>query len=180
MRQSLMATALAVASVASVKAQMQFSLSSDKQVYRAGEPVHLTWKLHNGTDRDWVVYKASLGLRQSFPQITFTVEGPSGRQVISLTADEKASTFEACKLQRGQTLQTPFNFTDWMTYLDHPLPPGQYGISAVFAHPAGEMRPLLQDSMVSPCGSGQPMSKALSSEIWDGTLTAPQISIRVE
>ena len=93
-----MVLSLVLALIASASAQMKFTLTSEKQQHRAGEPIKLTWKLYNGTNRNWVVYKATVGVRENFPQLTFILEGPSGRQTLSLQGAEKATTADACRL----------------------------------------------------------------------------------
>ena len=164
----------------SATGQMKFSLATEKQQYRMGEPIKLAWRLYNGTNQSWVVYRADVGVRENFPQITFSIEGPSGRHTLSLLGDEKATTLDACRLPPGQTLQTNFDLTEWAAYLDYRIPPGKYGISATFAHAARESRGILKGQPVARCGSAGPATKAQPAEIWDGTLTAPQISFTVQ
>ena len=174
-----MALLSAFSLIVSASAQMKFTLASEKPQYRAGEPIKLTWKLYNGTNQNWVVYKATMGVRENFPQITFSIEGPSGRQTLSLQGAEKATAVEACRLQPGQTLQADFDLAKWMTYLGYQTPPGKYGISATFDHVASKYR-MLQGMSVARCGSTGPATQAQPSEIWDGALTAPQISITLQ
>jgi|SRR5215472_16839399 len=176
MRQLPILLAAAFSLIIPAIAQMQFSLANEKPVYRVGEPIKLTWKLFNGTKRDWVVFKGTMGVRQNFPQIAFRIEAPDDRYNLSLQGDEKATTIAACRLRPGQTLRADFDLAQWMTYLGHRTPPGDYGISATFAHAASDYR-MLQGMPVVQCGSTGPTTTAMPSEIWDGTLTAPRITI---
>src|SRR2546429_5196404 len=93
----LLAVCLAVSSMA----QMRFTLESGKQQYRTGEPIRLTWKLYNGTSQSWVVYKATVGARENFPQIAIDIRGPSGRQNLTLQGSEFATVSRGCRLPPG-------------------------------------------------------------------------------
>lgn len=177
MRRLLIDSLLWLGLAASASAQMNFSLASDRPRYAAGEAVKLFWKLHNGTDRNWVVYEATIGTRKSFPHLTLNIEGPSGRQRVTPVGVERASTLSACRLYPGQTLETAFNLSDWMKYLDYRMPAGQYSISGTFTHRAEEYRGTLVGRAVRRCGSTELESKANAAEIWDGTLSAQPISI---
>ena len=156
-------------------AQMNFKLTSEKPEYRAGEAVKLAWELHNNSNRAWVVYKETAGGRVSFPQITFTI----GSQQIVLDADSKASDPVACRLQPGHNLRVGFDLASWMTYLGSPIQPGKYEISATFEHKARDYGPRLQGYLVANCGSAEPLEKVTAPEVWDGSATAPKITITI-
>jgi hypothetical protein len=91
MRQLPILLAAAFPFIIPASAQMQFSLASDKPVYTVGEPIKLSWKLFNGTKQDWVVFKATVGVRQNFLQIVFRIEAPGDRYNLSLQGDLKAA-----------------------------------------------------------------------------------------
>jgi hypothetical protein len=152
---------------------MQFSVSTENSQYRSGDPIHVQWKLRNGTNRAWVVYRAKIGTRESFPQIALALDGPKGRIDVDLQAPEKASTFVACRLMPGDTLETGFNLTEWLSEQGAKLTPGEYRISARFNHPALEMTAMLAGSMAGKCGTSEAGSVVQPNEVWGGTLAAP-------
>ncbi|HKD06390.1 MAG TPA: hypothetical protein VKB79_10860 [Bryobacteraceae bacterium] len=176
MRTPLIWSAAAVVCAAQPITQMQFTLSVDGKQFRSGDPIRAQWKLRNGTNRPWVIYRAKIGSRESYPQISLTLDGPAGRIDVDLQAPSKASTFIACRLMPGETMQTDFSLSDWLNAQGAKLSPGEYKISAAFNHPASEMRPMLTGSMAGKCGASGGESVVQANEVWGGTLAAPVTS----
>ena len=160
--------------------QMKFSVKTDKQTYRSGEPIQLTWKLHNGTDHTWVVLDYYLAGRQHFDQITLYVDGPLGRGTLPLSGLRTASRVVACRLRPGDTLENTVSLLDWAKLNYYQMPPGTYHISATFEHRAASWRPVLQGRPVTQCGPAGTDTEPKATqpnEVWDGTLEAPPIFI---
>jgi len=180
MKRVTMAALAAACTMAWASGQMNFSLTSDQQQYRPGEPIRLTWKLHNATDRSWVVYSDTTASRHDFDQVSLNIKGPSGARTLLLTGERTASSPHACRLPAGDTLQFDFDLSGWAKSYNYPMPPGVYSVSAIFSHRADVWRPMLKEMGIGNCGSaGGTIKKPEPSEIWDGVLTSPQISITI-
>ena len=158
---------------------MKFTLTTQEKEYRSGEPIPMTWKLFNGTDRTWLVYRELVGA--GFDQISLRLEGPAGETTFQPSNPEvAASMLSACWLPPGRTLERKFELSKWTTIYHYAMPPGSYRISGTFEHPGSRFQQILQAVSAPVCGEGTFLKKhAGPEEILDATLVSPAITFTV-
>ena len=159
---------------------MTFSLSTEKKEYRAGAPIPFAWKLTNGTDRTWLVYRELIPA--GYEQTSLQIEGPSGKRTLRLGSVEvAASIISACWLPPGRTLVGEFDLRDSAEVLHYKMPPGAYRITGTFDHSLGRWQSTLEGRSAAICGQEKMLPKpATVQDILDATLVSPQVTFTIK
>jgi hypothetical protein len=156
---------------------MKFTLTTEKKEYRSGEGIPFTWKLFNGTDRTWLVYRELIGA--GYEQVSLHVEGPAGKTTFSPSSPEvAASSISSCWLPPGKTLEGKFELSTWAEVYQYKMPPGPYRISGTFDHSRAD-RQILKAFAAPICGETALQKLASDQDILDATLLAPQIAFTI-
>jgi hypothetical protein len=180
MRRSVLIAVVAAFALMGANTGMTFSLSTQEKEYRAGAPIPFTWKLTNGTDRTWLVYRELIPA--GYDQISLQIEGPSGKRTLRLgNVEVAASIVSACWLPPGRTLEGRFELSTTAELFHYPMPPGLYRITGTFDHALARRQGALEGRTAGTCGEKTIQQKpATVQDILDATLVSPQITFAIK
>jgi hypothetical protein len=161
-------------------AQMTFSLTSSRSEYRSGEPVKLTWKLTNGANNTWFLYRKSIPA--GYQQISLKIEGPSGTKTFPAGGGATAASMVSmCWLGPGSAIEGSFDLSESANLSGYPLPPGRYRVAATFDHSRARWLSMLKGSSGPACNQVTPLARPASAQdILDAVLTAPAVEFSIK
>jgi hypothetical protein len=113
------------------QSDMQFSITAEKESFRADGPMPMRWKLHNGTTQTWSVlayFETPASRHFDAVRLHFTSDGMTNRLTIPLVGRRSAARPHTAALQPGEALEQRFDLQEFAPA----LAPGVYRVEAEY------------------------------------------------